>query len=155
MKIIKPAVLWVLVIAWMIIIFGMSSSTAEQSSEQSDGFIRTVLSVFFEKIDDSLVDGLHNAVRKLAHFAEYAILGLLLSLAVGCHINKLLPRFFIAFAIGAVYAVSDEIHQIFVPGRAGMIEDVLLDSAGVAIGAAFVALCAIFIIKFKSRKMKA
>ena len=39
-----------------------------------------------------------------------------------------------AFAIGALYAVSDEIHQIFVPGRSCELRDILIDSAGVLVG---------------------
>lgn len=35
---------------------------------------------------------------------------------------------------GALYAASDEFHQLFVPGRSGQISDVLLDSAGVCFG---------------------
>lgn len=65
-------------------------------------------------------------LRKLAHAAEYALLGLLLARAAG--------RPALAFALGALYAVGDEVHQTFVPGRAGSPLDVLLDAAGVALG---------------------
>ena len=41
----------------------------------------------------------------------------------------------LAWAVGTLYAVSDEIHQIYVPGRAGRLSDVLIDSAGAAAGA--------------------
>ena len=65
-------------------------------------------------------------LRKLAHAAEYAVLGALLVRATGK------PGW--AFALGTLYAVSDEVHQSFVPGRAGSPLDVALDTAGVAIG---------------------
>jgi VanZ family protein len=65
-------------------------------------------------------------LRKLAHVTEYAILGLLVVRAVG----GALP----AFALGVAYAISDEIHQTFVPGRRGAPLDVLIDAAGVAAG---------------------
>ena len=39
-----------------------------------------------------------------------------------------------AWVVGTLYAASDEIHQLFVPGRSGQLRDVLLDSAGVAAG---------------------
>jgi hypothetical protein len=65
-------------------------------------------------------------LRKLAHTAEYAVLGLLLMRALG--------QAAVAFAFGVAYAVTDEIHQAFVPGRQGAPLDVLIDAAGVAIG---------------------
>jgi VanZ family protein len=68
------------------------------------------------------------ALRKLAHAAEYAVLGALLARATG--------RGGLAFALGTLYAVSDEIHQTFVPGRMGSPFDVAIDAIGVACGVA-------------------
>ena len=65
-------------------------------------------------------------LRKLAHLTEYAILGALLLRAVGARVPALVA--------GVAYAVGDEIHQTFVPGRQGSVLDVLIDSAGVVIG---------------------
>jgi len=67
-------------------------------------------------------------LRKLAHAAEYAVLGALLARATG--------RAGLAVALGALYALSDEIHQSFVPGRVGSPLDVAIDVVGVAIGVA-------------------
>jgi VanZ family protein len=67
-------------------------------------------------------------LRKLAHAAEYAVLGALL--------QRALNRPALAFALGTLYALSDEIHQSFVPGRQGSPLDVALDAAGVAVGVA-------------------
>jgi hypothetical protein len=67
-------------------------------------------------------------LRKIAHAAEYAILGALLVRATGTPI--------VAFALGTLYAISDEIHQSFVPGRLGSPLDVAIDAVGVAIGVA-------------------
>ncbi len=68
------------------------------------------------------------ALRKLAHAAEYAVLGLLLLRAIG----RALP----AFLLAAAYAVADEVHQAFVPGRHASPLDVAIDVTGVAIGLA-------------------
>jgi VanZ family protein len=65
-------------------------------------------------------------LRKIAHAAEFAVLGALLARATG--------RAGTAFAIGALYAVSDEVHQSFVPGRLGSPLDVAIDAVGVAAG---------------------
>ena len=65
-------------------------------------------------------------LRKLAHGAEYAVLGFLLVRA--------LRRAQVAFALGVAYAVTDEIHQYFVSGRHGSPVDVAIDAVGVLVG---------------------
>ena len=65
-------------------------------------------------------------LRKLAHACEFALLGALLLRAL----HKALP----ALGVGVAYAASDELHQHFIAGRVGSPIDVLIDSAGVAIG---------------------
>jgi VanZ family protein len=67
-------------------------------------------------------------LRKLAHAAEFAVLGALLLRATG--------RAGLALALGIAYAVSDEVHQAFVPGRHGSVLDVAIDAVGVALGIA-------------------
>jgi VanZ family protein len=98
--------LWLPVLAWAALIFAFSSIPS----------LSTHLGVW------DLV------LRKLARATEYAILGALLMHA--------LQRWPSAFALGVLYAVTDELHQTFVPGRAGRPLDVLIDAAGVAIGIA-------------------
>jgi hypothetical protein len=65
-------------------------------------------------------------LRKLAHTAEYAFLGALLLRAT--------RRVDVAFALGVIYAASDELHQTFVRGRHGSPVDVAIDAAGIGIG---------------------
>ena len=65
-------------------------------------------------------------LRKLAHAAEYAVLGALLLRA--------LRHEYAALAAGIAYAITDEVHQYFVPGRVGSPLDVLVDAVGVALG---------------------
>jgi len=65
-------------------------------------------------------------LRKLAHMTEYAILAALLYRATG--------RAWLALAIASAFAVTDEIHQMFVSGRHGSPIDWAIDTAGAAIG---------------------
>ncbi len=65
-------------------------------------------------------------LRKLAHAAEYAVLGALLLRAT--------HRAGLAFTLGVLYSVSDELHQALVPGRQGSPVDVAIDAVGVACG---------------------
>jgi VanZ family protein len=66
------------------------------------------------------------ALRKAAHLAEYAVLGALLFRAV-----RSVP---LALLAGSAYAVTDEVHQVFVSGRQGSPLDWLIDTIGVAAG---------------------
>jgi VanZ family protein len=65
-------------------------------------------------------------LRKIAHFCEYAVLGILLVRAT--------RREVVAIALGVAYAASDEVHQHFVPGRHAAVRDVAIDAAGVLAG---------------------
>ena len=65
-------------------------------------------------------------LRKLAHAAEFALLGLLLARAAA--------RPGVALALGVGYAALDELHQTFVPGRVGSPVDVAIDAGGVVLG---------------------
>lgn len=65
-------------------------------------------------------------LRKLAHVVEFAVLGALLARAV--------RREPAAIALGALYALTDEIHQSFVAGRQGSLLDWTIDSAGIVVG---------------------
>ena len=65
-------------------------------------------------------------LRKFAHLTEYAILGALLLRAI--------QRPAVAILVGALYAVTDEVHQHFVRGRHAAWYDVLIDTLGVSIG---------------------
>jgi VanZ family protein len=98
------AVLWLPVVAWTGLIFALSSVP-----DLGTG-----------------LGGWDLLLRKLAHAGEYAVLGALLLRATS--------RPGVAFVLGTLYAVSDEIHQSFVPGRAGSPLDVALDTLGVAAG---------------------
>lgn len=66
----------------------------------------------------------------LGHFGEYAIFGALILLAVGAP-ERLLP----AVALASAYGVTDELHQLFVPGRHADPVDWLVDTAGALAGA--------------------
>lgn len=68
---------------------------------------------------------------KVAHAGAYGVLGALLTVATG--------RPWLAVLIAAAFGVSDEFHQSFVPQRAADVYDVVADTVGATIGAAFVA----------------
>ncbi len=77
---------------------------------------------------------------KLAHITVYMVLGLLLMRAI--HNNgrriELSKALFLAISIGALYGLSDEIHQLFVSGRSCDIFDFFFDALGATIGAVLI-----------------
>lgn len=129
------------VIIWMIFIFYMSGKTGQESSGQS-GKISLFITDLLEKVrQDSpqemqnLQDILELVIRKAAHMTEYAILFLLSYLAM-VKISMSQSRFYnrsIAVLISLLYACSDEMHQLLVPGRSGKMIDVGINMAGVLI----------------------
>ena len=74
--------------------------------------------------------GLSYFIRKAGHFTEYAILAIVCRRAMGARRGAWL----IVLILASVYAVSDEWHQSWVPGREALVGDWLIDSAGAAVG---------------------
>ena len=152
----KKTIFAVLLVLWMGFIFSMSCENAEESSNTSGQTIKVVLSTVpeFEKqpeeVKVNIIEELQFIVRKSAHFIGYMILGILASgliLYYG-NINK---KYLLAFLICVIYAISDEIHQLFVPGRAGQVRDVLIDSAGSLLGIIIVMALEKLLIKFNKK----
>ena len=105
-KIIK---LWTAVIIWAGIIFFLSSIPHLSSGFEYD-----------------------HILRKIAHVLEYLILTFLLYRAFkGTFQLDALSLFFYPTVLSFFYAVSDEIHQLYVPYRGGAVSDVLIDGIGI------------------------
>lgn len=134
MKKVRAASKWLLLIIWMVIIFVFSSQNGEESSGLSGRVTDTVIKMLKPGNAEVMYDTVHYIVRKGAHFTEYAILGVLWSLAL--HSLPIVRRhsLWIAFVASAAYAVFDEIHQSFVSGRTPAVKDVMIDSAGALFG---------------------
>jgi len=75
------------------------------------------------------VDILDFFIKKTAHFLEYTVLFLLWYKALG---NK---NPFTAIVFSLIYAFTDEMHQLFVPGRTGNLRDVGIDFSGILLSA--------------------
>ena len=132
----------VLAIVWMCVIFVFSGQSKEESGAVSESFSYRMVSStsFFFHLDMSdervreVAATSEGMVRKAAHMAEYGILSVLFFIWIGQWEIGFLRRGGTAFGAAAVYAASDEIHQLFVVGRAGRFSDVCIDSAGAALG---------------------
>ena len=122
----------------MIFIFVMSSFDATSSSNQSNFIVDIITSII--NIKD--IGLLSLIIRKLAHFIEYFILGILVINFITRYDKKII----IAILLCIIYATSDEIHQIFVPGRSCQITDIMIDSLGSIMG--------IYLYKLITKKCK-
>ncbi len=146
-------ILIVLIIFWMVTIFGFSAENGEQSQSLSDRI--TIQVVHIMKPDYDLLSVKEQEiyfnqvsfyVRKTGHFGEYGILGFLWI----CFLMtfKRVRYFFrqgtipllLATTVCMIYAMSDEIHQGFVDGRSPKVLDVIIDTAGGFFGALFLLL---------------
>ncbi len=117
---------WVLVLICMGIIFSLSAQVAEESQELSDSFIRRLFDFLGIELNSDFI-------RTMAHMLEFMGLSLLIFNAVySTWENKLTPV--IAFTGTVLYAITDEVHQFFVPGRAFQLIDILVDSTGALVG---------------------
>ena len=116
-----------LVIIMMAVIFIHSAMQADLSLQESSG-----PAALLAKLLSLDPDSATTIVRKCGHFLEYLILGVLLFLWLSAAGSR--HAWAAALIIGIVYAVTDEIHQLFVPGRSCEVRDIFIDAAGVAAG---------------------
>ena len=144
----KRIIYTLLLIIWMIVIFMFSNETGKTSKTTSDKITRTTINVVTDvtnkkitkKEEDKIVKNTRLIVRKLAHFTLYFILGVLVYLTFRSYgISKNIIIYSIGFCL--IYAISDEIHQLYTNGRSFKILDILIDTFG--------SVTSIFIIKLK------
>lgn len=123
------------IVLWMILIFLFSSDNSNKSSSKSDQLIINFNKVVLrndlsKKEEKKLVDKYSFLVRKTAHFTLYFILGFLVILYILEYIPISFKSLLIVIIIVFLYAVSDEVHQLFVSGRSCEIRDIFIDTLG-------------------------
>ncbi len=146
-------ILVILLIGTFYMIFNFSN----QDGQKSGGLSRKVTTIIVEKIlfisDDTKVEKIEQIepiIRKLAHFSIYMVTGILLMSLASTYQMETMRKIYISMLIGMIYAISDEIHQVFVPDRAAKVTDVIIDTLGVGTGIAMV----LIIVKSINQRMK-
>ena len=125
----KPAVIfWILAAVCLGLIFFFSSRNANESSAQSDFFLQLINKIFGDGKVSAFI------VRKAAHFTEFMGTCLIMSAAFYFTLGK--NRLYLPICFTSLYAVTDEIHQIFVKGRSCELRDWAIDTLGAILGAA-------------------
>jgi len=123
---------WLPTILWAGFIFMMS--TSEFSSARTLNFIYPVLLWLLPFASHDTLMLLHELIRKSAHVTEYFVFSLLLLHGIRAGRREWRLRWaLIALGIAALYASSDEFHQLFVPGRHASPWDVMIDVTGAAL----------------------
>ena len=124
-------------LVWMWVIF--SASGDQMSFGRSSRIIGPIVRWLLPDLSDEAVHAIVVGVRKCAHVAEYAVLALLLWRVLRKPATPETPAWQwwqagLVLALVALYAATDEFHQALVPSRQGSAWDVLLDTAGGALG---------------------
>ena len=119
-----PLLLWLAFITY--------SSSGQMSASNTSWIIAAVARWFSPDVSNAALNQLTFLVRKTAHFAEYAVLAVLAARVCLTSTHGLIHRhwFALAFALVALCALSDELHQSFVASRTGSMYDSLLDMTG-------------------------
>lgn len=124
---------WLWPVAWMALIFYLSHQPAGVSSGISSSLARQLFDVVAPIVPVEF-ETIHTLLRKNAHFLAYFVLAILLVRALRKSGAGFTRAIIWAFVGSSLYAVTDEVHQLFISGRSGELRDVLIDSAGAATG---------------------
>ena len=153
MSILRNKKFTIIVIAIMAFIFFQSALPADLSSEESGRVVDLIVRLF-QGVAPIDRETLVFIVRKGAHFTEYMILGGFLVpavkewMAVDTTPVPVVRERITAWLAGTLYAMTDEIHQSFVPGRSCELRDMGIDSCGVLAGVLVVS----FLMRSKERR---
>ena len=144
----------ILTIATFVTIFIFSSQKGDESGFTSRNFTRKVIEILQidkhlnESEKENLIENSQFIIRKLAHFTIYTLAGINIFGFFNTFDMKMKNKIIFALFTGAVYAVSDEFHQMFSGERTASPIDVCIDSCGVLFG------IGIFLLVKNIRNMK-
>ncbi|WP_313119224.1 VanZ family protein [Proteiniclasticum ruminis] len=118
-------------LGWMGFIFYLSSQDGSASGKLSGGLSDVLYALLqFLRIPLS-EETFHFLLRKGAHFTAYLFLGLLFAFWLEA---RTLKDYALCLFYSFLYALTDELHQRFVPGRSGELRDVFIDTSGAFTG---------------------
>lgn len=153
-------ILIILLLCTFFIIFGFSSQNGEQSGGISRKISETILKVSsnYNKLEEEekeiVLYRTESIIRKIAHFSIYTVVGFLLMGLLSTYKLRDKWRMIITIVIGILYAISDEFHQSFSPGRSPKVTDVYIDTLGIIVGALLVILIRMIYKKIKTKYCK-
>ena len=127
------------------LIFSFSFQPGDTSSQISSGFGQWLIQTLLPFAKDFLEENwgmVHLIIRKGAHFTEFFVLGVLMRSTLHQYAHRIRASLGgTAWLMSIFVASCDEIIQLFVGGRAGQVQDVLLDACGALVGIVVSGLC--------------
>ncbi len=144
----------ILIIAWMGIVFGFSNQGGTKSGNTSRKVTVTVVQAVSNKTieeNEQIIEISEKIIRKMAHYTIYMVGGCLIINYAYTTSQNTKKKILYSTIFGACYAITDEIHQYFVPGRSARLFDVGIDILGVITGI-FIYLALITMIDKLSQK---
>ncbi|MBR3280633.1 MAG: VanZ family protein [Clostridia bacterium] len=163
----KRIIVLILVIFWLGLIFSYSGTVESLSAYQTKALFEKTVTfgikilrgiglvnrTYSQEQIDNFVNNYHLVFRKFCHFTIYFILAVFVSSAIKNFTIRFPLKAIIIVAIGFcfLYSITDEIHQLFVPGRSGNIKDCLIDTLGATLGAHFYYYAHIWFKKIKRK----
>ena len=146
----KLNILRIILIVMLLLTLKIIFSFSNQNGNDSGSISKKITKILTNKIEyiqkmdklkkEKYLKKVEHIVRKIAHFSIYALCGILLICLMLTFRIKNIIRIGISFSLGLIYAISDEIHQSFIPGRSAQLTDVLIDTSGVIFGIVLVLL---------------
>lgn len=127
----------ILILIWMIIVFKFSAQKGEESGNTSRSFTVTIIQMITGKSvieNNPLLEMIETIIRKLAHYTMYTIGGFLIMNYAYSTDKNMKQKILYSITAGGIYAITDELHQFFVPERSARIFDVGIDTLGVITG---------------------
>ncbi|TEB08187.1 VanZ like family protein [Pelotomaculum schinkii] len=133
---------WLAVLLWMLAIYLLSAQPAGLSNANSKGIVTRVVDTTVKltkaKITEpqklELIERINSVAREYMHGVVFLVLGLLAQNAAAQSGARGMKAIAISLAICVAYAVTDEIHQLYVPGRAFQVSDIAMDAVGSMMG---------------------
>lgn len=145
----------VLFLIMLVIAFYVIFNFSAQDGEMSGSLSRKVTEFIVELISKIKIMDINRKlhwiaklepiIRKLAHFGVYTVVGFSIMGFMCTFDIRNIFKLLISFSIGVTYAVSDEIHQYFTPGRNASALDVCIDSVGVLTGIFILIILIVFV----------
>lgn len=137
MKKFLKIILWIMVVCTMVTIYHFSDQPAKKSSATSHSITKKITKPLTKnkpkKEKKKIEETWNNRLRTLAHFSMFFLLGIFLMSAMIMSFKdkkSLVFLFILSLIIILIYALSDEYHQSFIPGRSAQFIDIIVDFSG-------------------------
>ena len=142
------------VIIWMIVVFKYSNEPSDTSKIKSLNITKKIVEILLtnritEEDKNELIKNTDKIVRKLAHYLLYLVGGIVIMIYLSQFKIQENRKILYSTIIGSIYACTDEVHQLFIPGRTGKLADVWIDSLGIVTG---VCICLLIINIYTNQK---